>query len=277
MPVLHAIVLGIVQGLSEFLPISSSGHLQLVPWFFGWDELEGRPVLQRTFDLALHVGTFAGALVYFRTDAARLLSAVARSARRRSVQGGDERLAWLVVIASVPAATIGFALDQLLKGRSPEVVVGIMLIVFGVVLWLTDRRPAARGVDDFALRDALIMGFAQALALQPGVSRSGATISAGRYVGLDRVAATRISFLMSLPIIGGAGLYKGIDVVVSGGIPPGFGAAFAWGMASAAVTGFAAVWALLRLMQTRTFTPFVVYRIILGAAVIALVAAGFDG
>lgn len=277
MPVLHAIVLGVVQGLSEFLPISSSGHLQLVPWLFGWTDLATRPALQRTFDLALHAGTFVGALAYFRHDAARLLGAVARSVRHRAVAGDEERLAWLIVVASLPAATIGLALDQLLEGRSPELVIGLMLVVFGVVLLVADRRPAERGLADYTLRDALVMGFAQALALQPGVSRSGATISAGRFLGLDRVAATRVSFLMSLPIIGGAGLYKALDVATSGGVPPGFGAAFAWGMVAAAVTGFAAVWGLLRLVQRRTFTPFVLYRVVVGSAVVALALAGFRG
>lgn len=275
MPILQAIVLGIVQGLSEFLPISSSGHLQLVPWLFGWESLQNRPGLQRTFDLALHVGTFAGALFYFRADAVRLTTAVVGSGRRRSIRTGDERLAWLIVVASLPAATIGFVLDQVLEDRSPELVVGLMLVIFGVVLWLADRRSADRSIDDYSLRDALLMGFAQALALQPGVSRSGATISAGRFLGLDRVAATRVSFLMSLPIIGGAGIYKGIDVAMAGGIPAGFAPAFVWGMAAAALTGFAAVWGLLRLVQARTFTPFVVYRVLVGLAVIVLVAGGF--
>lgn len=273
-PVLHAIVLGIVQGLSEFLPISSSGHLQLTPWLFGWTSLEGRPALERTFDLALHMGTFVGAAAYFRTDIVALLRGVIRSARRRSIVDDDERLAWLVVVASLPAATVGFVLDNVFSGKSPVVLTGIMLVVFGVVLLLADRVAAERNVASFNLRDALVMGFAQALALQPGVSRSGATISAGRFLRLDRVAATRISFLMSLPIIAGAGLYKGLDVVTGAGIPPDFVAAFAWGMVASAATGFVAVWALLRIVQHQTFTPFVIYRVLLGLTVIGLVASG---
>ncbi|MGI8792228.1 MAG: undecaprenyl-diphosphate phosphatase, partial [Acidimicrobiales bacterium] len=248
--------------------------LQLVPWLLGWTELEGQPALQRTFDLALHMGTFVGALAYFWADIGRLFAAVVRSVRRRSVEGNEERLAWLIVVASLPAATIGFVLDQVLGGTSPEFVIGLMLILFGGVLFLADRAPAERAIDDFSLRDAVVMGFAQALALQPGVSRSGATISAGRYLRLDRVAATRISFLMSLPIIAGAGLYKGLDVVGSGGIPSGFGGAFLWGTVASAITGFGAVWVLLRLVQRRTFTPFVVYRVLAGAAVIVVAATG---
>ena len=275
MPILHAIVLGIVQGLSEFLPISSSGHLEIVPWLFGWDELADRPDLDLTFDVALHVGTFVGALVYFRNDVVRLAGAAWRALATRRVETDDERLAVLLAVASVPAATIGAVLDSLLDGEyGPIWVIGVMLIGFGVVLWWADRLPERRDVTQFRTRDAVLMGFAQSLALQPGVSRSGATISMGRWLGFDRDAATRISFLMSLPIIGGAAVYKGLDQFVAGdGLPPGFAAPFAWGMASAAVTGFVAVWGLVRLLRTRSFVPFVWYRIALGVLVIAVAVA----
>ncbi|CAN5759466.1 hypothetical protein BH20ACT1_BH20ACT1_09470 [soil metagenome] len=150
---------------------------------------------------------------------------------------------------------------------------GLLLAVFGLVLLWADRLGGSRTADGFHLRDALVMGGAQALALQPGVSRSGVTITAARRLGFDREAATRLSFLMSLPIIAGAGLYKGLDLV-GGGIPAVFGAAFAWGMAASAVTGWLAVWATLRLVRTRTFTPFVVYRVVVGLGVIVLVVTG---
>ena len=274
MPILHAIVLGAVQGFSEFLPISSSGHLVVVPWLFRWEELTGNPDLNRAFDVALHVGTFAGALGYFRHDVARFARAAVHSARTRSITDPDERMAWLLFLSAVPAAIAGAALDSFVEEQlGAEWLIGVMLIVFGVVLFVADRLPGRRPADGFSTRDAVLMGVAQACALQPGVSRSGATISMGRWLGFDRDAATRLSFLMSLPIIGGAGVYSGLDVATSGGIPPGFGPAFAWGMATAAVTGFAAVWGLLRLLRTQSFTPFVVYRLLAGAFIISVAVA----
>lgn len=272
MPLLHAIVLGIVQGLSEFLPISSSGHLVVVPWLFGWDELAEQPELNQTFDVALHVGTFVAVVAYFRRDLLGLAAAALRSMGRRRIEGEEERLAWLLVIASLPAATVGLVLDSLLSGHSGGfVVIGVMLIAFGLLLLAADRLMGTRSVSGFSVRDALLMGTAQAVALQPGVSRSGATISMGRWLGFERGAAARISFLMSVPITGGVGLYKGIDVFVLGdGLPPGFASPFFWGTAASAVTGFIAVSALLRIIRTRSFLPFVVYRCVAGVFVIAV-------
>ena len=269
MSIFQAIVLGIVQGLSEFLPISSSGHLDVVPWLLGWDELDAD--LDLTFDVALHLGTFVGALVYFRADVVRIVRAAVSAARQRAMRDPDQRLAVLLVVASLPAATIGAALDAILDGKyGPIWVIGVMLIVFGVVLGWADRLPERRAVDAFAAKDAVLMGVAQALALQPGVSRSGATISMGRWLGFDRDAAARISFLMSLPITGGAAAYKAIDLVTSGGLPSEYIAPFAWGIVASGITGFLAVWGLLRLVRTRTFAPFVVYRIVAGVVVIAV-------
>jgi undecaprenyl-diphosphatase len=273
MPILHAIVLGVTQGLSEFLPISSSGHLILVPWLFHWRELTDHPDLNKTFDVALHVGTFVGAVAYFRQDLARLIAAAWRSVRRRSVVGPDERLAWLLLISAVPGAITGALLENVIEDHLGHPwLIAVMLILFGLVLLVADRLVEKREADEFSLRDAVIMGAAQALALQPGVSRSGVTITAGRALGFTRDAAARLSFLMSLPIIGGAALYKGLKLVAGSGLPPGFGPAFAWGMAASAVTGFAAVWLVLRYVRTRSFTPFVVYRVLAGAAVLAIAA-----
>ena len=322
MPVLHAIVLGIVQGLSEFLPISSSGHLELVPWLFGWDDFAGQPELETTFDVALHLGTFAGAVAYFRTDLVRLgrgglaalrprrTSAVSAGPAASPPPGGattvtgvrpapgagagavagiadadagrglgpgpdDGRLAWLLVVSAVPAAIAGALFEDTFAGiGETKWLIGLLLIVFGLVLLWADRLVGERSGDDFRLRDALGMGLVQALALQPGVSRSGVTITAARRLGFRRDAAARLSFLMSLPIIAGAGLYKGLGLLGGGGIPAGFGPAFASGMATSAVTGWLAVWATLRLVRTRSFTPFVIYRVVVGAAVIALVVSG---
>jgi undecaprenyl-diphosphatase len=275
LPILHAIVLGIVQGLAEFLPISSSGHLLIVPWLFGWHEFAARPELEETFDVALHVGTFVAVVAYFRRDLLQLAGAAWSSIRRRRIETDEERLAWLLVVASLPAATVGLVLDALLANRNGGfVIIGLMLIVFGFVLLAADRLRERRGEREFSLRDALLMGGAQAVALQPGVSRSGATISMGRYLGFERNAAARISFLMSVPITGGLGLYKGLKLfVLDGGLPPGFASPFLWGTVASAVTGFIAVSALLRLIRTRSFLPFVVYRTVAGLFVIAVALA----
>ena len=272
MPIVHAIVLGIVQGLAEFLPISSSGHLLIVPWLFGWEELADRPELKESFDVALHVGTFIAVVAYFRRDLLSLVRPAWSVLRHRRASTDDERLAWLLVVASLPAATVGLVLDTLLADRTGGfVVIGVMLIVFGVVLQVADRRRGDRPVGAFRLRDALLMGTAQAVALQPGVSRSGATISMGRFLGFERDAAARISFLMSVPITGGLGLYKALKLfVVDGGIPDGFVAPFFWGTVASAITGFLAVSALLRLIRSRSFLPFVVYRVVAGVGVIGL-------
>ena len=246
--------------MSEFLPISSSGHLIVVPWLFGWHELDNNADLKRTFDVALHMGTFVGALIYFRRDIWRLVF-------------HDRRMGWLLVLASVPAGITGVLLDSLVEDQfSAEWLIGVMLIVFGLVLLWADRLPERRPEGEFAPRPAVVMGVAQAMALQPGVSRSGVTMSAARWLGFTREAAARLSFLMSLPIIAGAGLYKGIDVVREGGIPSEFVGAFAWGTLASGVTGFVAIWFLLRLISTRTFTPFVVYRVVAGLLVIAVAA-----
>lgn len=264
MPILHAIVLGIVQGLTEFLPVSSSGHLIIVPWLFGWTELAADPGLNQTFDVALHLGTFVGAVGYFWRD---IWSFVVRPERRR--------LGLLLLVATIPAGLVGLVVkDTVADGR--EWLIGVMLIVFALVLsWadgLPERRTAEAPVGAFALRDAVIMGVAQAAALQPGVSRSGVTISAGRWLGFTREDAARLSFLMSLPVIGGAGVVKGVDVVSTGGIPADLVPPFLWGMAAAGVTGAAAVWGLLRVLRTRTLRPFVAYRIAAGLAIILIAA-----
>jgi undecaprenyl-diphosphatase len=275
MPIFHAIVLGIVQGLSEFLPISSSGHLILVPELFNWTELTDHPSLNKTFDVALHVGTFVGAAWYFRHDLARYIAAAWRSLRDRAIRSVDERIAWLLVVSALPGAIVGATLEGVIEDHLGQpVLIGVMLIVFAFVLLLADRLPARRHQDDFRLRDALLMGTAQAVALQPGVSRSGITISMGRWLTFDRGAVARLSFLMSLPIIAGAGLFEGVEVIADGGIPDDYVAPFIWGMLAAAVSSFLVIGWLLRFLQTRSFAPFVVYRVAVGAAVILIFATG---
>jgi undecaprenyl-diphosphatase len=274
-PILHAIVLGIVQGLSEFLPISSSGHLILVPELFHWTELTDNASLNKTFAVALHVGTFVGAAWYFRHDLIRYIAAAWRSLRQRAIRSVDERMAWLLVVSAIPGAVVGAALEGPIEDHTGQpVLIGVMLIVFGAVLYVADLLPGRRHQGDFRLRDALLMGGAQAIALQPGVSRSGITISMGRWLEFDRIAATRLSFLMSLPIIAGAGLFKGLKVARDGGIPDAYVAPTLWGMVAAAISAFVVIALLLRFLQTHSFTPFVIYRFVVGAAVIVIFATG---
>lgn len=265
MSILHAIVLGIVQGLTEFLPISSSGHLQVVPWLFKWDDFANNPDLNQTFDVALHIGTFFGALTYFWKD---IWEFVVNKSRRR--------LGVLLLLSTIPAGLVGVTLEESLADVN-EAVIGVMLIAFGVLLGFADRRISTRAAEmgdhQFGPRDALIMGLAQASALQPGVSRSGVTITAARFLGFDRESAARLSFLMAMPVIAGAGLFKGLDVIGNGGVPDGFVAPFLWGMVASAATGAAAVWGLLKLVKTKSFMPFVAYRVVAGVAIIGIYVA----
>lgn len=275
MSILHAIVLGITQGLAEFLPISSSGHLLLVPWLFNWHDLGGDESLKKAFDVALHLGTLVGAVAYFRRDLVHYLREGLGGLRDRRHMSRDGRTAWLLVLSAVPAALAGALLDNQIEKLDDKIwLIAVLLIVFGLVLLWADRLIGTRRIESYSARDAIGMGAAQMLALQPGVSRSGMTITAGRFLGLDRDAAARLSFLMSLPIIAGAGVYKLADVLRHGGIPSELRGAFVAGMVSAAITGWIAVWGTLRFVRTRTFTPFVVYRVLAGVFVLALLATG---
>ena len=274
MSVLHAIILGIVQGLSEFLPISSSGHLILVPELFGWNELTRDPSLNKTFDVALHMGTLIAAVWYFRRDVWRYLLAALQTVKQRSVRTTDERIAWLLLLSAVPGAIVGALFGSTIEEKLGDpILVGAMLIVFGFVLLFVDRLGGVRPSDDFRRRDALLMGIAQAIALQPGVSRSGVTMTMGRWLRFDRAAAARISFLMAIPITAGAGVYKGLEVARDG-IPSDFVAPFIWGMIAAGISGFLAIAWLLRYLRTNSFMPFVIYRWIVGGAVIVIFATG---
>ena len=274
MSVLHAIILGIVQGLSEFLPISSSGHLILVPELFGWNELTRDPSLNKTFDVALHMGTLIAAVWYFRRDVWRYLLAALQTVKQRSVRTTDERIAWLLLLSAVPGAIVGALFGSTIEEKLGDpILVGAMLIIFGFVLLFVDRLGGVRPSDDFRRRDALLMGIAQAIALQPGVSRSGVTMTMGRWLRFDRAAAARISFLMAIPITAGAGVYKGLEVARDG-IPSDFVAPFIWGMIAAGISGFLAIAWLLRYLRTNSFMPFVIYRWIVGGAVIVIFATG---
>jgi undecaprenyl-diphosphatase len=299
MSLIHALVLGITQGLAEYLPISSSGHLRLVPWLFNWDDFAGHPELEMAFDVSLHLGTLMGAVAYFRKDLVRLAQGGVLVLRTRrspahvgAVETGvhpvpedardpilamspmdDGRLAWLLLLSAIPAATIGAALEGIFNDLGEtEWLIGAFLVVFGLVLLWADRLGGRRGAETFRIRDALVLGSAQAVALAPGVSRSGATITAARWRGFSRDAAARLSFLMSLPITGGAVAFELFDMFFTeGGVPPGFGGALIVGILSSAVTGWVAVWGTLHLVRNHTFKPFVVYRVVVGVAVMLAV------
>ncbi|MGH3004964.1 MAG: undecaprenyl-diphosphatase UppP [Gaiellaceae bacterium] len=270
----QALALGIVQGLTELLPISSSGHLILVPWLAEWEYLEAHEDFNQTFDVALHVGTLVAVVAYFRRDLVRLASAWLTSVRRRRIVAPDERIAWFVVVATIPAAVVGALAEELIAEHLGEPwQIALFLAVFGVVLWLADRREPTRRMSDLGLGTALAVGLAQTLALAPGVSRSGITISAGRFLGLDRDSAARFSFLLLVPVVFGASVWKGITEVVLGDLPPGSAGPFLVGMIAAAVSGLAAIWALLGYVRRHDYTVFVLYRLV-AALVIALLIAG---
>jgi undecaprenyl-diphosphatase len=271
----QALVLGLVQGATELLPISSSGHLILVPWLGDWTFLKEDDRFNQTFDVALHLGTLIAVVAYFRHDVVALTRGWLGSVRRRAIVTPEERVSWLVAIATVPAAVVGAVGETLIADNLGEPwQIAILLAVFGVVLYVADRRPERRRISDLGLGTALAIGFAQSLALAPGVSRSGITISAGRFLGLDRDSAARLSFLLLIPITFGAVLYKGVSDVVLGELPPGTTGPFVVGTLAAAVSGLAAIWGLLGYVRRHDYTVFVVYRLAVAAFVLLLIATG---
>jgi undecaprenyl-diphosphatase len=274
MPIFEAIVLGIVQGLSEFLPISSSGHLVLTRWLFGWESLPDD--VEKAFDVALHFGTLVAVVLYFRHDLVRYVREGVRLLwRRERPVDPDGRIAWLLVLATVPAALVGALLEDQIDSRlGTPTIIGISLIVFGLLLWWADRQTGRRQLDEMSTRDALVIGAAQALALNPGTSRSGITITAARQIGFERDSAARISFLMSLPVIAGAVVLK-VGKLVADGIPEGLLVPMVVGVGTSFLAGLLAVWGTLRLVRTRSFTPFVVYRVVVGAVVLVVATAGW--
>jgi undecaprenyl-diphosphatase len=272
----HAFVLGLVQGLSEFLPISSSGHLILVPWLFGWDDFQGvenAEELKKAFDVSLHAGTLVAVVAYFRRDIVKYVrEGLGLVIRREKPTTPDGRIAWLLVLATVPAALVGAVFEEQIDTVLGEPwIIAVSLIGFGIVLWWADQKFGRRVIDGMTTRDALAIGAAQALALNPGTSRSGITITAARAIGFERDAAARISFLMSLPVILGAVVLKMGRLVVDG-IPDGMAGAMAVGIVTSGISGWFAVWGTLRLIRTRSFMPFVIYRVVAGIAVLIIIA-----
>jgi undecaprenyl-diphosphatase len=264
----EAIVLGITQGLTEFLPISSTAHLRIVPAFAGWDDPGA------AFTAVVQLGTMAAVLLYFRDDLLKIARAWLRSLRDPAARDDlDARIGWYLVIATIPIGIFGFAFkDQIENGARDLYVISIALIVMGLVLGVADRvSTRERDLEQIRTKDGVVIGFAQALALVPGVSRSGATISAGLFMGLDRTSAARFSFLLSVPAVVLSGLFElrhaGDNQIASVG-------ALAISTLLAFVFGYLSIAFLLRYLTTHTTAVFVVYRVVLGTVVLVLVSSG---
>lgn len=259
MSTLHAVILGLLQGLGEFLPISSSAHLVLAPWIFGWTD----PGL--TFDIALHVGTLVAVVVYFWKDWLRLVTKGLSDVRSK-----DGRLFWYLVAATIPGAIAGFLLEEKAETifRSP-LLIAAMLIIVGIFLYWADRTSKKNiEMNNITFKTSLMIGVSQALAIVPGVSRSGITITAGLLMGLTREGAAKFTFLLSTPIIFGAALVKLPYLMAN---PSLITSNFLVGMLVSFVTGIASIGFLLRYVQTKSYLPFACYRFILGAIVIVIV------
>jgi undecaprenyl-diphosphatase len=275
LPDWQALVLGFVQGFTELLPISSSGHLIIVPWLGDWTYLKEHEAFNKTFDVALHLGTLVAVVAYFWHDLIGYLIAWIRSLRRRSVESEDEKIAWIIVVASIPAAIIGAAFQSVIEDRLGEPwQIAILLAVFALVLYWADRRPERKDVGELSLRQGLLVGLAQSLALAPGVSRSGITISAGRFLGLTRDAAARLSFLLLVPIVLGAVVLKGYTDVLKGDLPPGWVGPFVVGTIASAGSGLLAINWLLGYVRGHNYTIFVIYRLVVAAVILLLIASG---
>ena len=273
MLILQAVVLGAVQGLTEFIPISSSGHLIAIPYLFGWD------YMGKTFDVALHLGTLVALVIYYRRDWLCIITGFARHVFRGEPYGKEAddraggRLLVPILVACIPAAVVGYLWDEIIEtGLSKWYFVAPALIVFGLVMLVAERvGKKRRGIDGMGYADYIVIGCAQALALFPGVSRSGVTISAGMVLGLDRASSARFSFLLSTPIILGAAVMKLKDLFAEG-LPAAERVPFVLGFITAALVGYVAISFLMNYLRSRTLDAFVIYRIFLAAFVLAVFA-----
>ena len=269
MPLYQAIVLAVIQGLTEFLPISSTAHLALIPQLLHWAELEG--VSDLTFDVALHAGTLVAVLLYFWKMWLEMLGAAAGLGSKSDPRTAENRrLFWYLIIGTVPGAIIGFLFEKKAEAafRTP-LVIGSALILVALLMWAAERAGSRResSLGQVRLADSLWIGLAQALAVVPGVSRSGITMSAGLFCGLDRETDARFSFLLSTPIIAGAVLKKGLELRHSG-LPLDMRLPLIVGIIVSGLVGYAVIAWLIRYLSRHTFKPFVIYRIALGAFVL---------
>ena len=268
MPLYQAVVLAIVQGLTEFLPISSTAHLALFPWFLHWQD----PGL--TFDVALHAGTLVAVLLYFRRTWVQMFAA-ATGLGADPDAAQHRRLFWLLVVGTIPGGLAGYLFEHAAETRLRQpVVIGTALIVVALVMWLGERMETeGANLDKVGLADSLVVGVAQAFAVIPGVSRSGITMAAGLFRRMTRETAARFSFLLSTPLIAGAAFKKGLEIRHEG-LPADMRLLFLVGIVVSAVVGYLVIAALLRFLERGTFKPFIIYRIALGLVVLAFALKG---
>jgi undecaprenyl-diphosphatase len=271
--IIEAIVIGVVQGLTEFLPISSSAHLILIPRVLGWNEAF---INSAEFVVMLHMGTLAALLLYFWRDVLELIAAGWAALRERSLAGDPKRkLALILLLSIIPAATVGFLLEDWIESffRDVILIIPLVLVVGALILWLAERfGTRERDLDRVDYGDAALIGIAQALALFPGISRSGITLSAGLFRGLTRESAARFAFLMGIPIIAGAGLWK-MRSIVTGGSGDVHVDALLAGVIAAALSGWLAIGFLLRYLRTHSTGIFIAYRLIAAAVFLVLLLA----
>jgi undecaprenyl-diphosphatase len=271
---LEALLLGVVQGLTEFLPISSSGHLILVPWLQDYTFLQEHPEFNKTFDVALHAGTLIAAIAYFRVEVVVLARGFIQAARQRAIETQEQRLSVAIAIGTIPAVIAGGLGASFIDEHLGEPwMIAIQLIFFGFLLGVADKMPQRRNLEDTGLRDGWYVGLAQVLALAPGTSRSGITITAARWLGLDRDSAARFSFLLLIPAVAGATVYKAYESI-SEGLPSGVAGPMIVGTIAAAVSGYLAIAWLLRLLRTTSYRPFVLYRYVVGIGILLIIATG---
>ena len=274
----QAFALGATQGLTELLPISSSGHLILVPWIANWHYLESHADFNKTFDVALHLGTLVAVVVYFWADVVRYLGAWFASLRRRRIETEDEHVAWWIFAATVPTAIAGAVGEDAIENHLGQPwQIAIFLAVFGLLLWLADRSPQQRRIGNLGFKTAFLVGISQILALMPGVSRSGITITTGRFARLDRDAAARFAFLLLIPIVFGAVVYKGVKHVLLHSLPAGSAGPFLVGTLAAAGVGLVVIDLLLGYVRRHDYTPFVIYRLLTAAAIAVVILSGWRG
>jgi len=272
----QAFVLGVTQGLTELLPISSSGHLILVPWIADWHYLEAHPDFNKTFDVALHLGTLVAVVAYFWADVKLYVGAWFRSVSHRSIRTTDERIAWWIFAATVPAAIAGALGESTIENHLGQPwQIAIFMSVFAVLLYIADRSLQERKIENLGFWPAFWIGTSQILALMPGVSRSGITITTGRFLRLERDAAARFAFLLLIPIVFGAVVYKGLKDVVLNPLPAGSIGPFVVGTMAATAVGLIAIDLLLGYLRRHDYTVFVIYRLVLAALIVIVIASGW--
>ncbi|MFJ4647766.1 undecaprenyl-diphosphate phosphatase [Streptomyces bobili] len=276
----ESLILGLVQGLTEFLPVSSSAHLRLTAAFSGWEDPGA------AFTAITQIGTEAAVLIYFRKDIGRIISAWSRSLFDKTMRKDhDAQMGWLVIVGSIPIGVLGVTLKDQIEGPFRDLrITATMLVVIGIVIGIADRLAARdenggrhrapkqrKGLENLSVKDGLIFGLCQACALIPGVSRSGATISGGLFMGYKRESAARYSFLLAIPAVLASGVFELKDAMEGGHVawgPTGFATVIAF------VTGYAVIAWFMKFISTKSFMPFVYYRVILGIVIIVLVATG---